>query len=523
MQIAIGREAAPEERRAAATPATVTALLTLGYDVLVESGAGERAAFPDSAYRDAGARITDDEREVWGSDIVLGVNEPTREQVSWMRQGAVLATFLHPAQYPQLVEALRAQGVTALAMDMVPRISRAQSLDALSSMANISGYRAVVEAASRFGRFFAGQVTAAGKVPPATVFVIGTGVAGLAAIGAANGLGAQVKATDVRPETAEQVRSMGAEFVAIRGAEQQVSSDGYAKEASADQAARAAELYAEQTALADIVITTASIPGRPSPRLLTAEMVAAMKPGSVIVDLAALGGGNCELTRPGETVTTDNGVTIIGWTDMPSRLPGQSSQLYGTNLVNLLKLLTPGKDGQLVLDLEDVVQRTMCVAHAGEVLFPPPPVQVAATPAPAGGAAGAAGSGSTAAPAAEAAPAKAPRPWQLTYAAVVACGLAFILLSLVTPAAFLGHFWVFALAVIVGYYVVWRVSHALHTPLMSVTNAVSGIIIVGAILQITSDNLLVKALAFLAMLIATINIVGGFAVTQRMLTMFRRG
>lgn len=321
MQIAIGREAAPEERRVAATPATVTKLRALGHEVLVEAGAGERASQPDAAYAEAGARISPDPAEIWGSDIVLAVDKPTPEQVAMMRAGAVLVTFLQPAQYPQLVEALRAQGVTALAMDMVPRISRAQSLDALSSMANISGYRAVIEAASRFGRFFTGQVTAAGKVPPANVFVIGTGVAGLAAIGAANGLGAQVRATDVRPETAEQVRSMGAEFIAPRDVQQEVSSDGYAKETSADAAAAFAELYAAQTAQADIVITTAAIPGRPSPRLITAEMVAAMKPGSVIVDLAALGGGNCELTRPGETFTTDNAVAIVGWTDMPRACP----------------------------------------------------------------------------------------------------------------------------------------------------------------------------------------------------------
>jgi len=516
MQIAIGREAAPEERRVAATPATVTKLRALGHEVLVEAGAGERASQPDAAYAEAGARITPDPAEIWGSDIVLAVDKPTPEQVAMMRAGAVLVTFLQPAQYPQLVEALRAQGVTALAMDMVPRISRAQSMDALSSMANISGYRAVIEAASRFGRFFTGQVTAAGKVPPANVFVIGTGVAGLAAIGAANGLGAQVRATDVRPETAEQVRSMGAEFIAPRDVQQEVSSDGYAKETSADAAAAFAELYAAQTAQADIVITTAAIPGRPSPRLITAEMVRAMKPGSVIVDLAALGGGNCELTRPGETFTTDNAVTIVGWTDMPSRLPGQSSQLYGTNLVNLLTLMTPAKDGELVIDLDDVIVRTMCVAHDGTTMYPPPPVQVAAAPAPAAPAAPAAAAAEPAAP-------KKPKPWWVTYLAVVIPLLAFIVMSLTTPGSFLVHAWVFALAVIVGYYVVWRVNHALHTPLMSVTNAVSGIIVVGAILQITSENPLVKALAFCAVLIGTINIVGGFAVTQRMLTMFRRG
>ncbi|GAB2540736.1 Re/Si-specific NAD(P)(+) transhydrogenase subunit alpha [Brachybacterium huguangmaarense] len=522
MRVAIIRESAPGERRAAGTPTSVRSLLALGHDVVVESGAGLGASLPDAEYEAAGATITTDPAEAWGADIVLAVDQPPAERLALMRRGAVLITFLRPAQTPRLVEALREQGVTALAMDMVPRISRAQSLDALSSMANISGYRAVIEAANRFGRFFTGQVTAAGKVPPANVFVIGTGVAGLAAIGAANALGAVVRATDVRPETAEQVTSMGAEFVAVRGAVQQVSADGYAKETSADVAARAAELYAEQTAAADIVITTAAIPGKPSPRLITAEMVAAMAPGSVIVDLAALGGGNCELTRPGETFTTDGGVTIIGWTDMPSRLPGQSSQLYATNLVNLLTLLTPGKDGRILLDFDDVVVRTMCVAHQGEVLFPPPPVQVAAPPPVAETAAGAGPDLSATDPAAVPAP-RGPRPWWVTYLAVVLAGLAFIVLSAATPGSFLIHASVFSLAVIVGYYVVWRVNHALHTPLMSVTNAISGIIVVGAILQITSENPMVKALAFCAVLIAMINVVGGFAVTQRMLTMFRRG
>lgn len=518
MRIAIGKEAEPQERRVAATPSTVTKLLALGHEVLIENGAGERAELPDAAYAEAGARLTPDPGQIWGSDVVLAVGAPTPDQIARMRPGAVLATFLQQAQHPDLLEALRAQGVTALAMDLVPRISRAQALDALSSMANISGYRAVIEAAAAFGRFFAGQVTAAGKVPPANVLVIGTGVAGLAAIGAATGLGAQVRATDVRPETAEQVRSMGGEFVAPRGITQEVSADGYARESGEETAARFAELYAEQTAWADVVITTAAIPGRPSPRLITAEMVAAMRPGSVIVDLAALGGGNCALTRPGQSWRTANDVRIIGWTDMPSRLPGQSSRMYGTNLVNLLALLTPAKDGRIVLDLEDVVVRTMCTTHDGALLYPPPPVQVAAAPAPADPAAGMAPAERTTAPAA---PVR--RPWWVTYLAVLAGGIATIALATLTPGSFITHAWVFALAVIVGYYVVWRVSHALHTPLMSVTNAISGIIVVGAILQITSENPLVKALAFCAVLIGTINIVGGFAVTQRMLTMFRRG
>ena len=370
MRIGVPQEALPGENRVAATPRTVTQLRELGYDVVVERGAGVRSSAPDHRFADAGADIAE-AAEVWGSDIVLAVNEPTGAQIAMMRPGAVLIAFLAPRQKPEITDALAAQGVTAMSMDMVPRTSRAQALDALSSMANISGYRAVVEAANAFGRFFTGQVTAAGKVPPAKVLVAGTGVAGLAAIGAANAMGAVVRATDVRPETAEQVESMGAKFMHVKGAGQAVSTDGYAKEASADYAERAAELYAEQAKDCDIIITTAAIPGRPSPRLLTAEMVATMHPGSVIVDLAAAGGGNCELTRPGESYTTDHGVTIIGYTDLASRLPGQSSQLYGTNLVNALKLMTPGKDGQLVIDFDDEVVRTMTTVRDGEITFPP--------------------------------------------------------------------------------------------------------------------------------------------------------
>ncbi|WP_058234711.1 Re/Si-specific NAD(P)(+) transhydrogenase subunit alpha [Devriesea agamarum] len=512
MRIGIPHESAPGERRVAATPTTVKKLASLGYEVLIEAGAGVLASHPDSAYAEAGAQIVTRE-EAWGADIVLAVGPLDVKDVPLLRSGAVLAAFLYPAQNPELVDALAERGVCALAMDMVPRISRAQSMDALSSMANISGYRAVVEAAGAFGRFFTGQVTAAGKVPPARVFVLGAGVAGLAAIGAAGSLGAVVRASDVRPETAEQVTSMGAEFVTASGGMRPASSDGYAREPGAEDAAKAAELYAEQCAWADIVITTAAVPGRPSPRLITDEMVAAMRPGSVIVDLAAAGGGNCTLTRRGEAYVSDNGVVIIGYDDMPSRLPGQSSQLYGTNLVNLLTLMTPEKDGQLVVDTEDVIVRTMLVTRDGEVTFPPPPVAVSAAPAPA------------VAPAAaptEEAPPKPPRPWWVTYLAVTIPCLVFLGISPLLPGAFLIHLSVFVLAVIVGYYVVWKVSHALHTPLMSVTNAISGIIVVGAIYQITSDNWLVKIIAFFAVLIASINIVGGFAVTQRMLRMFRK-
>ncbi len=515
MQIGIPRESLPGENRVAATPTTVPQLIKLGYEVLVEARAGLRASFPDAAYEEVGARIGSAD-EVWGSDIVLAVNEPSVEELEKMRSGAVLITFLHPRQNEALVEALKDQGVTGMSMDMVPRISRAQSMDALSSMANISGYRAVVEASYEFGRTFGGQVTAAGKVAPAKVFVIGTGVAGLAALGAANSRGAEVYATDVRPETAEQVESMGATFLHVRAGsdDQGVSSDGYAKETSDDYNARAAELYMEQAKKVDIIITTAAIPGRPSPKLITKEMVAAMKPGSVIVDLAALGGGNCELTKPGEKYVTDNGVTIIGYTDLPSRLPGLASQLYGTNLVNLLKLATPESDGQIVVDFEDEVLRNMTVAKDGIVTFPPPPIQISAAPAVA------AGKHDVVAPVEEP---KTPKPWWVSFSIVAVLAVATIALLTVAPSSFVALFGVFALALVVGYYVVWNVTAALHTPLMSVTNAVSSIIIVGAIAQLGNPNMAVKIIAMIGVLIASINIFGGFTVTQRMLKMFRKG
>ncbi len=512
MRIGVPRESLAGENRVAATPVTVPRLVKLGYDVVVEHGAGDRASFPDQAFEDAGATLGSDV-EVWGSDLVLAVNAPTDREISLMRPGSVLVTFLAPRQDTALTDRLAAAGITGMSMDMVPRISRAQSMDALSSMANISGYRAVVEAAFAYGRTFGGQVTAAGKVPPAKIFVIGTGVAGLAALGAANSMGAEVFATDVRPETAEQVESMGARFLHVRTAQadQGVSSDGYAKETSDDYNARAAELYMEQAKVCDVIITTAAIPGRPSPKLITAEMVAAMRPGSIIVDLAALGGGNCVLTHPGEKYVTDNGVTIIGYTDLASRLAGQSSQLYGTNLVNLVRLATPEKDGQFVIDFDDEVIRTMTVSRDGEVTFPPP-VQVAAAPAPV-------------AKKEAAEPVKAekpPRPWTQTYALIGALAVVLIALLTFAPSGFIGLFSTFAVAVVVGYYVVWNVSHALHTPLMSVTNAVSGIIMVGAITQLGSGSWTIRIIAAITVLIASINVFGGFTVTARMLKMFRK-
>src|SRR3954469_7895837 len=382
MIIGIPRESLPGETRVAATPQTVGQLIKLGYEVVVETGAGAASSFPDAAYTEAGAGVGPAEK-VWTADVVLKVNAPDNAEIAAMRDGATLISLISPALKPELVEQLATRPITVLAMDAVPRISRAQSLDVLSSMANIAGYRAVIEAAGKFGRFFTGQVTAAGKVPPAKVLVVGAGVAGLAAIGAAGSLGAIVRATDPRPEVADQVKSLGGEYLSIESPEAEVSATGYAKEMSDDYNTLAAALYAQQCHEVDIVITTALIPGKPAPRLITAEMVASMKPGSVIVDMAASNGGNVEGTVPGQKVVTDNGVTILGYTDLPGRLPTQASQLYGTNLVNLLKLLTPGKDGQLVLDFDDVVQRSVTVVRQGELTWPPPPVQVSSAPAPA--------------------------------------------------------------------------------------------------------------------------------------------
>lgn len=513
MQIGIPRETRARETRVAATPKTVEQLVGLGYDVVVQSGAGEAASFSDEAYAVAGARVVT-APEAWASAIVHKVNAPSDDEIALLSPGAVLVSLLAPALNPDLLEKLRAAGVTAMAMDAVPRISRAQSLDVLSSMANIAGYRAVVEAAHEFGSFFTGQVTAAGKVPPAKVLVAGAGVAGLAAIGAAGSLGAIVRATDPRPEVADQVRSLGGEYLSIESPEVEVSATGYAKEMGEDYKQREAQLYADQAEDADIVITTALIPGRPAPRLLTAAMVATMKPGSVIVDMAASNGGNVEGSVPDELVVTPGGVKIIGYTDLAGRLPTQASQLYGTNLVNLMKLLTPGKDGQLVLDLDDVVQRGMTVVRDGELLWPPPPSQVPAVPAPV----------APAPVAKEPPPAPDPRRryrW-LGIGAVV-----FAVIAAFSPPSFLGHFTVFALAVVVGYYVIGNVHHALHTPLMSVTNAISGIIVVGALIQLgqwrSGLEVAIAVLAFLATLIASINIFGGFLVTRRMLTMFRKG
>jgi NAD(P) transhydrogenase subunit alpha len=508
VRIGVPAESKPGETRVAATPKTVGQLIGLGYDVVVERGAGARSSFSDHAYAAAGASVVE-AAQAWASDVVLKVNAPSDTEIGHLRAGSLLASLVSPALNPDLVDKLTAAGVTALAMDAVPRISRAQSLDVLSSMANIAGYRAVIEAAHEFGSLFTGQVTAAGKVPPAKVLVVGAGVAGLAAIGTASSLGAVVRAFDARSEVGEQVESMGAEFLRIEVEDEGPSATGYAKEMGEDFNRKAAELYAEQAKDVDIVITTALIPGRPAPRLLTEEMVASMKPGSVVVDLSAANGGNVAGTVADQVVTTANGVKLIGYTDLPGRLPTQASQLFGTNLVNLLKLLTPGKDGRVVLDLDDVVQRGMTVCRDGETLWPPPPVQVSAAPA-----------------AVKAAPEpKAPKPPpdpRRKYVAMALAAVVFGVIAANSPAVFLGHFTVFALAVIVGFYVISNVAHALHTPLMAETNAISGIILVGGVLQLGSDNALIQVLAFLATLVASINIFGGFAVTGRMLQMFRK-
>lgn len=503
------------EARVAATPATVRQLLKLGYDVVVESAAGQQASFPDAAYEEAGARIVD-ANEAWASTVVLKINPPVPGEIDRLVEGATLIGLLSPTLRPDLVDALAARPVTALALDAVPRISRAQSMDVLSSMANIAGYRAVIEAAHEFGRFFTGQVTAAGKVPPAKVLVAGAGVAGLAAIGAASSLGAIVRATDPRPEVADQVKSIGGTYLKVEVDEVMTSADGYAKATSEDYDRRAAQIYSEQAADVDIIITTALIPGRPAPKLLTASDVASMKPGSVVVDMAAGQGGNVDGSVAGERVVTTNGVIILGYTDLPGRLPAQASQLYGTNLLNLLKLLTTNKDGQLAIDFDDVVQRSVTVVRDGVKTWPPPPVQVSvAPPAASQDKAGGVDAGRPVE--------RKSRLGKVRRGVLVAAGIAGLFaINAVAPPPLPQHFTVLVLSVVVGFYVIGKVHHALHTPLMSVTNAISGIIVVGALLQVMSGTPAAQILAAVAVLLASINIFGGFAVTRRMLSMFSK-
>ena len=512
MRIGVPKEIYAGEKRVATTPDVAIQLMKLGFDVSVESGAGEESNFSDGAYSDVGCDIVDSVSELWSkSDIVLKVRAPEGGEASQLRSDQTLISFLWPAQNPELLKQLTDTGATVMAMDSVPRISRAQKVDALSSMANIAGYRAVIEAAQHFGRFFTGQITAAGKVPPAKVLVIGAGVAGLAAIGAAKSMGAIVRSFDTRPEVKEQIESMDAEFLMLDFEDDEDGSGegGYAKVMSDEFIKAEMELFAEQAKDVDIIITTALIPGKPAPRLITAETARSMKDGSVIVDLAAEQGGNCELTVAGE-VTEVDGVTIIGYTDLPSRLSAQSSQLYGTNLRHLLTDLTPEKDGNIVVDMEDEVIRGTTVCKDGETTWPPPAPKLSAAPA-------------KPAPAPAPAPKVEKKPSVLgSIAGMVIAGLALMGLGAVAPASFMAHFTVFVLACFVGYMVIWNVTAALHTPLMSVTNAISSIIVIGALLQISSDVPLIKWVAVATVLITSVNIFGGFAVTRRMLEMFRK-
>lgn len=522
MKIGSPRETADREARVALTPDSARQLAKLGHQCVVESGAGERSGYSDDAYRSAGVDVVHDAAELFSiSDVVVKVRPPQPEELNSLAEGKTLISFFYPGQNRPLLEQAVEKGVNTIAMDMVPRISRAQKMDALSSMANIAGYRAVIEAGNNFGRFFTGQVTAAGKVPPAKVLVIGAGVAGLAAIGTATSLGAITLAFDVRPEVAEQIELMGAEFVHLDFAKQQDGSanGGYAAPSSPEFREKQLAKFRELAPEVDIVITTALIPGRDAPKLWLADMVAAMKPGSVIVDLAAERGGNCDLTRPDERIVSDNGVVVIGYTDFPSRMAAQASSLYAMNIRHMLADLTPGKDGQLVHDMDDDVIRGATVAFQGDLTFPPPPPKVQAIAAQK--------------PRERAKEPTAQERREKEIAAfkaqtksqglLLAAGTAFLLvLGAFAPQSFMAHFVVFALACFVGFQVIWNVSHSLHTPLMAVTNAVSGIVILGALLQIGSSDRLVTTLAAVSVAIATTNIVGGFLVTRRMLAMFQR-
>jgi len=518
MKIGIPKEIHEGERRVATTPDVTKQLIKLGFEVVVEAGAGAGSHFSDSAYTEAGATIAEGAKAVWdGSDIIFKVrplefnSELKVEEIDLLHEKQVLITFLWPAQNEDVLKKLAEKKVTALAMDSVPRISRAQKMDALSSMANIAGYRAVVEAAQHFGRFFTGQITAAGKVPPAKVMVIGAGVAGLAAIGAAKSMGAIVRAFDTRPEVKEQVESMDAEFLELDFEEEGSGTGGYAKVMSKEFIEAEMALFAEQAKEVDIIITTALIPGRPAPELIKEEMVVSMKDGGVIVDLAAEQGGNCKLTEAG-VVKKVHGVSIIGYTDLPSRLAAQSSQLYGTNLRHLMTDMCKEKDGNLIVDFDDEVVRGATVVKDGEITWPPPAPKLSAAP-----------------------PKPAEKPVETKAEEVeekpsgtgplvgfLIGGLALLGLGAVAPASFMAHFTVFVLACFVGYMVIWNVTAALHTPLMSVTNAISSIIVIGAILQISSGDNVIVAIAGFAVMITAVNIVGGFAVTRRMLEMFRK-
>ncbi len=516
------REIFEGENRVAMTPDSALQLQKLGHTCCIESGAGQKAGFSDASYAKAGVEVLADAAAVLAAaDVVVKVRGPEVAEAKALREGQTLISFFWPAQNPELLEIAKDRGATVVAMDMVPRISRAQKMDALSSMANIAGYRAVIEAGNNFGRFFTGQVTAAGKVPPAKVLIVGAGVAGLAAIGTAVSLGAIVNAFDVRPEVAEQIESMGANFVFLEFEEKQdgAATGGYAAPSSPEFREKQLAKFRELAPEMDIVITTALIPGRPAPKLWTEDMVKMMKTGSVIIDLAAERGGNCDLTVPDQKIVTDNGVTIVGYTDFPSRMATQASTLYSTNIRHMLTDLTPKKDGVIVHNMEDDVIRGATVAHAGAVTYPPPPPKVAAIAA-------AKPKEKVKEPtpeekrAAEAAAFKAETRNQVGM--LVGGGALILLAGLFAPASFMSHFIVFVLACFVGFQVIWNVSHSLHTPLMAVTNAISSIIILGALMQIGSGNWLVVILAALSVFMAGINIFGGFMVTRRMLAMFQK-
>ncbi|MEM6547401.1 MAG: Re/Si-specific NAD(P)(+) transhydrogenase subunit alpha [Pseudomonadota bacterium] len=521
MKIGAPREVYEGERRVALTPASAKQLQKLGYECVVEAGAGAAAEFSDDDYREAGVEVLPDAAVLWSTaDVVAKVRGPEEAEIGMVREGQVLISFIWPAQEEELLKSLNERKATVLAMDMVPRISRAQKMDALSSMANIAGYRAVIEAGNNFGRFFTGQVTAAGKVPPAKVLVVGAGVAGLAAIGTSTALGAITLAFDVRPEVAEQIESMGAEFVFLEFEEDQADgseSGGYAKPSSPEFREKQLEKFLELAPEIDIVITTALIPGRPAPKLWTEDMVKAMKSGSVVVDLAAERGGNCDLTVPDQKIVSDNGVTIVGYTDFPSRMATQSSTLYSTNIRHMMDDLTPEKDGTPAVNMEDDVIRGATVCKDGEITFPPPPPKVAAIAKPKPKAPEETPEQKAAREAAELKKAN-----NLTTAVLFGGGLLLLLVGTAAPASFMQHFIVFVLACFVGYHVIWNVAHSLHTPLMAITNAISSIIILGALLQIGSNSVTVTVLAALSILMASVNIFGGFLVTRRMLAMFQK-
>jgi NAD(P) transhydrogenase subunit alpha len=523
MRIGIPAETSAGEKRVATVPEVVEKLIKLGFTVAVESGAGDAANCSDDSYRAAGAEIIEGAAKLWAeSDIVFKVAVPTREEVGLLREGGILIGFIWPAQNPELMQQLAAKKATVLAIDALPRqLSRAQKMDALTSQAGVAGYRAVIEAANAFGRFFNGQITAAGKVPPAKVFIAGAGVAGLAAIGTAAGLGAIVRANDTRAEVADQVKSLGGEFVKVEYEEEGSGGGGYAKVMSEGFQQAQREMYAKQAREVDIIITTALIPGKPAPRLITAEMVQSMKPGSVIVDMAAERGGNCELTEPGQAVVK-HGVTIVGYTDLNSRLAKQSSTLYGTNLFRVAEELCKTKDGIINVNMEDDAIRGLTVIKDGEITWPAPPLKM---PAPVAKPAAA----KPAAPAGHGAAAKPASTGKIVALFGFATAL-FLLIGAYAPAAFLGHFTVFVLACFVGYMVVWNVTPALHTPLMSVTNAISSIIAIGALVQIAPPTMLgldrpdgwILWLAVAGIALTAVNMFGGFAVTKRMLSMFRK-